>query len=61
MRFIKLVVSRGLGYPFDRQKLCRKGTKAKGLLAKTAFWWSPPHVGQFVSYRSECHPRPAFA
>ncbi|MGY3490444.1 hypothetical protein ACVW1C_008388 [Bradyrhizobium sp. USDA 4011] len=38
MRFIKLVVSRGLGYPFDRQKLCRKGTKAKGLLAKTAFW-----------------------
>ena len=46
--FIKLVVSRGLGRPFDRPRATWERYKGKAPSAKTVFWWPHARIGQFA-------------
>lgn len=46
--FIKLAVSRGLGYPFDRPKAVWERYKGKAPLEKTVFWWPHARSRQFA-------------
>ncbi len=46
--FIKLVVSRGLGHPFDRSQAVWERYQGKAPLAKTAFWWPHARIRHFA-------------
>jgi hypothetical protein len=46
--FIKLVVSRDLGRPFDRPRATWERYKGKAPSAKAVFWWPHARIGQFA-------------